>query len=76
MCFSSNLSDLLNNKYSYYTINKAVIFMDNSMKNKFESYLSQIMKNVSYKDKNLVYKIISLLKKWNRNVNTPDIKVV
>jgi len=63
LCFSSNLSDLLNNKYSYYTINKAVIFMDNSMKNKFESYLSQIMKNVSYKDKNLVYKIISLLKK-------------
>ena len=63
LCFSSDLFDLLNNKYSYYTINKAVIFMDNSMKKQFEAYLSQIMKNVSYKDKDLVNKIISLLKK-------------
>lgn len=63
LCFSSDLFDLLNNKYSYYTINKAVIFMDDSMKKQFEAYLSQIMKNVSYKDKDLVNKIISLLKK-------------
>lgn len=33
------------------------------MKKQFEAYLSQIMKNVSYKDKDLVNKIISLLKK-------------
>jgi hypothetical protein len=63
LCFSSNILDLLNNKYSYYTINKAVIFMDNSTKNKFVNYLSQNMKNLSYKDKNLVNKIISLIKK-------------
>ena len=62
LCFSSNILDLLNNKYSYYTINKAIIFMDNSTKNKFVNYLSQNMKNVSYKDKNLVDKIISLIK--------------
>lgn len=62
LCFSSNISDLINNKYSYYTINKSIIFMDDSIKNKFVAYLSQNMKNESYKDKNLINKIICLLK--------------
>ena len=63
LCFSSNILELLNNKYSYYVINRAINFMDNSTKDKFEHYLSQIVINKSYNEKLLINQIISLIKK-------------
>ena len=62
LCFSSYILNLLKNKYSYYTINKAIKYMDNNTKAKFEHFLKQKMKNYIYKEKLLINQIISLLK--------------
>ena len=50
--------------------------MDNSTKDKFEHYLSQIVINKSYNEKLLINQIISLIKKWLENVNKLGNKVL
>ena len=62
LCFSSNIVNLLKNKYSYYVINKAIYFMDKDTKDKFKILLTQIMNNASLpKEKILINEIIILL---------------
>ena len=63
LCFSSNIINLLKNKYSYFVINKAILYMDKDTKDKFKIYLTQSMNNISSsKEKSLVNEIIFLLK--------------
>ena len=62
LCFSSNIVNLLKNKYSYYVINKAIYFMDKDTKDKFRMLLTQNMNNISSpKEKKLINEIIILL---------------
>lgn len=63
LCFSSNIINLLKNKYSYYVINKAILYMDKDTKDKFKIYLAQSLNNISSsKEKVLINDIIFLLK--------------
>ena len=62
LCFSSNIVNLLKNKYCYYVINKAIYFMDKDTKDKFKTFLTQNMNNISSpKEKKLINEIIILL---------------
>ena len=62
LCFSPNILCLLKNKFSYYVINKAIKYMDNDSKTKFEHFLKRKMNDYTYKEKLLINQIISRLK--------------
>ena len=61
LCFSSNVLNLLNNKYGNIVINKAVNYMESEMKLYFKKYLELNFKNISSKEQNLIEQIILLL---------------
>ena len=62
ICFSSEILNLLKNKYGSNIINKAVDNMDNETKIKFQLFLTKIMKKYSFKENILINQIISLLR--------------
>ena len=63
LCLSSNIINLLKNKYCYYVINKAILYMDKDIKDKFKLYLTQLLNNISsLKEKMLINEILFLLK--------------
>ena len=61
ICFSSEILNLLKNKYGSNIIKKAVDNMDNETKIKFQLFLTKIMKNYSFNENILINQIISLL---------------
>ena len=61
LCFSSNIMQLLNNKYGIFVINKAIDNMDSEMKKKLENYLKINFNNNSSKEEMLINQIIALL---------------
>ena len=61
LCFSSNVLNLLNNKYGNIVINKVVNYMDSKMKYNFKKHLELNYKNTSSKDQILINQIIILL---------------
>ena len=61
LCFSTNIINLLKNKYSFYVINKTVNYMDKNSKAKFKLYLEKKMENSSSKEMKLLKEIIALI---------------
>lgn len=61
LCFSTNIINLLKNKYSFYVINKTVNYMDKNIKAKFKLYLEKKMENTSSKEMKLLKEIIALI---------------
>lgn len=61
LCFSTNIINLLKNKYSFYVINKTINYMDKNTKAKFKLYLEKKMENTSSKELKLIKEIIVLI---------------
>jgi len=61
LCFSTNIINLLKNKYSFYVINKTVNYMDKNTKTKFKLYLEKKSENTSSKEMKLIKEIITLI---------------
>ena len=61
LCFSSNVLNILNDKYGKIVINKAVNYMDSEMKYNFKKYLELNFKNTSSKMEILINQIMKLL---------------
>ena len=61
LCFSTNIINLLKNKYSFYVINKTVNYMDKNTKTKFKLYLEKKSENISSKEMKMIKELITLI---------------